>query len=77
MKKKRSLIEPSKLEQNIQLDFSAIISSAPDEKAVEKIIPKIKDIAKRLKKRKAKHEVRRLMKQWIRKHNSQIYLSLW
>jgi|TARA_R100001530_G_scaffold116916_1_gene84051 hypothetical protein len=63
MKKKRSLIEPSKLEQNIQLDFSAIISSAPDEKAVEKIIPKIKDIAKRLKKRKAKHEVRRLMKQ--------------
>ena len=63
MKKKKSLIEPSPLEQNIQKDFSAIISSSPDKEAVKKIIPKIKDIEKRLKKRKAKQEIRRLMKE--------------
>ena len=63
MKKKKSLIEPSPLEQDIQKDFMAIISSTPSRDKVEHLMPKIKQIEIKLKKRKAKVEVRRLMQQ--------------
>ena len=63
MKKVKSLIEPSPLEQDIQKDFMAVISSTPDKDKVQHLLPKIKQIATKLKKRKAKTEVRRLMKQ--------------
>ena len=63
MKKKKSLIEPSPLEQDIQADFMAVISSTPSKDRVEHIMPKIKQIATKLKKRKAKTEVRRLMQE--------------
>lgn len=61
--KKKSLIEPSPLEQNIQRDFSAIISSVPNKEGVQHLLPKIKQIETKLKKRKAKTEVRRLMQE--------------
>lgn len=63
MKKKISLVEASPLEQEIQRDFMAVISSTPSKKGVEHLMPKIRHIEKKLKQRKAKTEVRRLMKQ--------------
>ncbi|MCK5293676.1 MAG: hypothetical protein KAJ49_03415 [Arcobacteraceae bacterium] len=63
MKKKKTLFEPNPLEQNIQRDFSAIISSAPSVEKVKKLLPKIKQIETKLKERKAKKELGRYLKQ--------------
>jgi len=60
-KKNKNLFEPSSLEQDIQNDFMAIISSTPSQDKVEHLMPKIRQIETKLKKRKAKTEIRRLM----------------
>jgi len=62
-KKSKDLTQPSSLEQDIQNDFMAVISSTPSKDKVEHLMPKIKQIETKLKKRKAKTEVRRLMQQ--------------
>ena len=59
--KKQDLFMPSDLEQDIQKDFSAVISSTPSKKGVEHLMPKIKKIETKLKKRKEKAELRRYL----------------
>lgn len=63
MKKKPDLFIPSGLEQDIQRDFSTIISSTPSKERVEKLLPKIKQIEMKLKKRKAKQELGRYIRE--------------
>ena len=61
--KKPDLFIPSALEQDLQRDFSAIISSTPSREKVEKLLPKIRQIETKLKKRKAKQELGRYLRE--------------
>ena len=64
MKKKKDLLMPTPVEKDLQREFTAVISTLMTQKEVKKkVIPKIKQIEKKLKKRKAKVEIRRLMKE--------------
>lgn len=64
LKKKKGLLTPNPLEQELQRTFMSVISSVPSkEKVKEKILPEIKHIEKKIKERRSKTYLRRVLKE--------------
>ena len=60
-KKKKDLIMPNNIETAFQIRMSAVISSTPSRHDVETILPKLKRLENKMRKRKTKEELGRLL----------------
>ena len=60
---KKDLFTPSGVEGDIQIDVISILSSTPSRNKVKKLMPKIRAIEKKMRKKDAKKELRRLLQE--------------
>jgi len=61
--KKKDLFMPDNIEEAFQMRMTSIISSTPSRKDVETMLPKLKRLENKMRKRRTKEELGRLIRE--------------